>query len=204
MHSAVSIDIAASPQLVFRLAADVERWPQLLPHYQRARRIRTDPDGVRVVLFVARRPLVPPLGLGLPVAWRARTWAEPERRQLQFVHVGGPTGGMDVTWHIEPAVSGSRVTIDHAFERAVPLPILGPLLGAGLWPAFIDRFFTRPIAGRTLATFKALAEALAAEEPANGGGSIASDRSRAAAPRAVDGSRAGDESARSSRTNLWP
>jgi hypothetical protein len=32
------------------------------------------------------------------------------------------------------------------------------------WAPFVDRAFTRPIASRTLATFKAIAEALADDE----------------------------------------
>jgi hypothetical protein len=107
-----------------------------------------------VVAFIARRPFVPLLGLGLPVAWRARTWAEPDALQLRFVHVAGATKGMDVTWRIEPTAAGTRVSIDHDFRS--PLPGFA---------AFVDRAFTRPIAGRTLATFKALAEALS-ETPA--------------------------------------
>jgi hypothetical protein len=60
---------------------------------------------------------------------------------------------MDVTWRIEPAgVDGRdcRVEIDHDFRPRVPG-----------WAWLIDRLFTRPIAGRTLATFRDLAEALA-------------------------------------------
>ena len=102
-----------------------------------------------VVDFVARRPLVGVLGLGLPVAWRARTWNEPDASRLRFVHVAGATRGMDVTWRIEPLATGCRVSIDHDFRPRVPG-----------FAAFVDRWFTRPIAGRTLATFKALAEAL--------------------------------------------
>jgi hypothetical protein len=45
---------------------------------------------------------------------------------------------------------GTRVAIDHAFAPRLPFVA-----------AVVDRFFTRPIAGRTLGTFKALAEALA-------------------------------------------
>ena len=72
---------------------------------------------------------------------------------------------MDVTWHIEPADAGDAgggtgctVTIEHDFAPRLP----------GLAP-FIDRFFTRPIAGRTLATFKSIAEALqsATTQPTN-------------------------------------
>ena len=56
---------------------------------------------------------------------------------------------MDVTWRIEPTGDGCHVAIDHDFR-----PRFAPFAG------FVDRAFTRPIAGRTLATFKALAEAL--------------------------------------------
>lgn len=149
MRSTISIDVAAPPGLVFRLARDVERWPRLLPHYVRVRVVERPPDGSVIAEFVARRPLVPVLGLGLPVAWRSRTWSEPETHRLRFVHRGGATDGMDVTWRIEPAAAGCRVSIDHDFRPRLPG-----------WAALVDRLFTRPIAGRTLATFRDLAEAV--------------------------------------------
>ena len=163
MHSTIDIDVEAPGELVFRLARDVERWPVLLPHYARADVVERHADGALTATFVARRPLpglFRPLGLGLPVAWRSRTWSDPDALRLRFHHVGGATLGMDVTWRIEPTATGCRVSIDHDFRRALPIPVIGRVLGDGLLPAIIDRFFTRPIAGRTLVTFKALAEAL--------------------------------------------
>ncbi len=154
MLSSISVDVGASPEVVFWLCQDVERWDLLLPHYSRARVVRREDGGNLVVDFVARRPLIGFLGLGLPVAWRARTWNEPAARRLRFVHVAGVTKGMDVTWRLEPIAGGTRVSIDHEFRPRAP----------GLAP-FVDRFFTQPIARRTLATFKALAEALAAHQP---------------------------------------
>jgi len=155
MHSTIGIDVAAAPELVYRLARDVTRWADLLPHYSRSGVVRRDADGVTVCDFIARRPFVPLLGLGLPVTWRSRTWHEPETRRLRFVHVAGATKGMDVTWSIEPRTladggDGTRIEIAHDFAPAIP----------GL-AALVDRVFTRPIAGRTLATFRALAETLA-------------------------------------------
>jgi ribosome-associated toxin RatA of RatAB toxin-antitoxin module len=161
MHSAIGIDIAAAPELVFALARDVTRWDRLLPHYARSRLRERGADGTLLVDFVARRPLIGVLGLGLPVVWRSRTWSEPETRRLRFAHVAGATRGMDVTWHIEPAPEGARVEIEHDFRPRVP---------GFAW--FVDRWFTRPIAGRTLATFKALAEAIAeaaGEQPSGAG-----------------------------------
>lgn len=154
MHSTIGIDVAAPPELVYRLVRDVTRWERLLPHYARSVALREEPGGILVCDFVARRPFVPLLGLGLPVTWRSRTWHEPATRRLRFVHVAGATRGMDVTWTIEPATladgsPGTRIEIAHDFAPAIPG-----------FAAFVDRFFTRPIAGRTLATFGALAEAL--------------------------------------------
>jgi ribosome-associated toxin RatA of RatAB toxin-antitoxin module len=158
MRSEIGIDVAAPPELVFRLARDVERWPRLLPHYAEVRVEERLPDGSVVARLVARRPLVPVLGIGLPVAWRSRSWSEPAGRRLRFVHRGGATNGMDVTWRIEPAVAGTRITIEHDFRPRV-----------GAWAGLIDRLFTRPIAGRTLATFKAIAEAVAAADETSAG-----------------------------------
>jgi ribosome-associated toxin RatA of RatAB toxin-antitoxin module len=152
MRSTIGIDVAAPAELVFGLARDVERWPRLLPHYVSATRLAPpDPRGRLLVRFVARRSLIPLLGLGIPVAWRSLTWAEPERRQLRFVHRGGATDGMDVTWRIDDRPDGrSRVEIEHDFRPS-----------RAAWAWLIDRLFTRPVAGRTLATFRAIAEATA-------------------------------------------
>ena len=155
MHSSISIEIAAPRELVFRLARGVERWDRILPHYARSRIVERRPDGRLLVEFVARRPLIALLGIGLPVAWRAHTWNEPESLRLRFVHVGGATRGMDVTWRIEATTTCCRVSIDHDFRPRVPG-----------FAAFVDRWFTRAIAGRTLATFKSIAEATAEAAPA--------------------------------------
>ena len=150
MRSSLAIGIEAPAALVFALARDPERWERLLPHYARSRVVDRRADGSLVVDFVARRPLIGILGLGLPLAWRARTWAEPGTLRLRFVHVAGATKGMDVTWRIDAVDGGTTVAIDHDFRPRIPF-----------FAAFVDRFATRPVAARTLATFKALAEAVA-------------------------------------------
>ena len=163
--STIATEMFAPPDLVFGLCRDVERWQVLLPHYVRSRPVRRSGGGL-IVEFVARRSLVGALGLGLPVAWRARTWNEPDRRRLRFRHLAGVTKGMDVTWRIEARGEGCIVSIDHEFRPRLP----------GL-AGFVDRAFTRPIAGRTLATFKALAEALA-ELPSDADESAQPDMSK--------------------------
>jgi ribosome-associated toxin RatA of RatAB toxin-antitoxin module len=151
MHTTIGIEIEAPAQRVFELARDIERWPQLLPHYHKVS-VRSRQASRIEARMVAIRHFGP---IPFPVTWRAEQWAEgddPEDLRLRFQHVWGVTRGMRVTWHIRPTSRGADVTIEHDFRRGIPL------IGRRLLPAFVDRFFTRPIAGRTLATFKRLAE----------------------------------------------
>jgi ribosome-associated toxin RatA of RatAB toxin-antitoxin module len=155
MRSTLSIEVQAPPEAIFRLARDVERWPALHPHYLRVKVLERLTDGSQVAEMLAIRTFVPVIGLGVPIVWRARTWNEPATHRLRFVHRGGATAGMDVTWRIEPVPGGCRVSIDHDFRPNLPAPL------AGAWAVIIDRWFVRPVAARTLATFKAIAEASA-------------------------------------------
>ncbi len=155
MNSSLAIGIAAAPRQVFELARDVARWAELLPHYRRVT-VHGRRDGRTTAQMVAVRAFRAGGRLGIPVTWRAETWADdsdPADLRLRFVHIRGVTRGMDVTWHIRPDGQGAHVTIEHVFRRGLPL------LGDRLLPWIVDRFFTRPIAGRTLRRFKALAEA---------------------------------------------
>jgi ribosome-associated toxin RatA of RatAB toxin-antitoxin module len=151
MRTSIGILVEAPPERVFQLARDVRRWPDLLPHYRRVT-IRGQRDGHVVAQMVAVRCF---WRLPVPVTWRAEQWSDgsdPTDLRLRFRHVRGVTRGMDVTWHIRASREGAAVSIVHDFARRLPL------LGERLLPAVIDRVFTRPIATRTLATFKRLAE----------------------------------------------
>lgn len=178
MRSMVEIDVAAPPRLVFELARDVERWPALLPHYREVRVLERHADGAVTARMIAVRSVMGRIGYGLPVAWRARTWSVEPELQLRFVHRGGATAGMDVTWRIEPTPTGCHVSIEHSFDPPVPG-----------WAAFLNGLFVRPIATRTLATFKAIAEAITREtarQPAPAPTPAPAARSRrSAAPRSA-------------------
>ncbi len=154
MRSSIGINVRAPAEGVLALARDVAQWPRLLPHYRSAR-VTPLENGHVLASLVAVRPLGRSGRFGIPVAWRAEQWAEdgePTDLRLRFRHLRGVTAGMDVTWHMRPTAEGCRVTIEHDFRRPLPL------LGDRLLPQLVDRFFTRPIAGRTLRRFKQLAE----------------------------------------------
>ena len=167
MRSSISIDVRAPARLVFELAREIERWPDLLPHYRDVRVVERRADGSVTARMLAIRPIVQRLGYGIPVAWRARFRSHPDDLGLSFRHEGGATAGMYVTWQIEPTDVGCRVTIEHVFGPRVPG-----------WASVVDVAFVRPIAGRTLGTFKVIAEAAdAASDAARSGTPVSTKES---------------------------
>lgn len=140
MNSVIRIVVAAPYRRIFDLAADVERWPELLPHYRYVRRLPA-PDGERRFAMGARRGPI-------PVRWEAVQRPMPEERRIEFTHVGGVTRGMEVAWRFEPTanIAGEawNVSIEHRLE--LDWPVVGDLVARRvIGPHFIDA-----IAGRTL------------------------------------------------------
>ncbi|HEX2767003.1 MAG TPA: SRPBCC family protein [Candidatus Limnocylindria bacterium] len=146
MKSEIGIVIRAPLDRVFALGAEIERWPERLPHYRYVRPV-ADPDGRRRFAMGARRGPI-------PVAWEAVQVPRPEERRIEFTHTGGVTRGMEVAWILTPLDDGSiDVRIHH--ELRLGWPVIGGFAAdAVIGPQFIE-----PIARRTLRTIKAIAEA---------------------------------------------
>ena len=141
-----TIQVEAPADIIFRLAADVPRWAQFLPHYRYVR-VLDRRGGRMLVRMAAHRD-------GIPVSWTSVLETRPAERRILFRHVRGATRGMEVEWRIEPRPDGStRVSIQHDFSPR------WPLIGGRLAHLVIGEFFVRNIAGKTLRRMKQLAEA---------------------------------------------
>lgn len=144
MRSEISIHIDAPPDLVYSLVSDLDHWPVWLNHYRYVRVLERTEDGVHAAMSAWR-------GL-IPVFWHALQKAEPTTRTIRFKHVRGITRGMDVLWTIEPEEKGTRARIYH------DLDLKWPVIGRWFSEQVIARCFIDPIAGRTLVSFKNIAE----------------------------------------------
>lgn len=138
------IVMRADRDTIFRLAAAVEEWPRILPHYRWVRLLEDDGHR-RLVEMAARRDRI-------PVRWRAVQELFPEERRMTFRHVGGVTRGMDVAWTLTPNADGVLVEIWHAFRPR------WPLVPDALVSLVVGQFFVEHIASRTLRRIKELAE----------------------------------------------
>lgn len=146
MRSELRVVMRAPWERIFPLAAEVERWPQILPHYRYVRRLPGS-DGERRFAMGARRGVI-------PVSWEAVQRPMRDARTIEFVHTGGVTKGMWVAWRFEPVDGGTDVSIEHRLE-------LGwPLIGDFAARRVIGPQFIEAIAGRTLRHIRQLAEGL--------------------------------------------
>jgi ribosome-associated toxin RatA of RatAB toxin-antitoxin module len=139
-----TIDIAGPIDRIFELAAKIEDWPRILPHYRYVHVEERD-GPVTVARMGATRD-------GFPVTWRARQELRPDEHRILFRHTGGVTKGMEVEWRLEPRANGVRVTIWHSLSY--PVPVLGPFFAERI----VGRLFVTNIAGKTLRCIKQMVE----------------------------------------------
>jgi hypothetical protein len=146
MQTANTVAMAGDLDRIVALAADIERWPVILPHYRWVTLLDGGGDR-KTVEMAARRGRI-------PVRWRAIQ--EIERNGgppiIRFTHIGGVTKGMEVAWTFKQSLDQVSVTIDHAF--APPWPVVGNAVADRI----IGPHFVEAIAGQTLGTIKAIVE----------------------------------------------
>src|SRR2546426_10765886 len=139
------ITIRAPLARVFDVAADIERWPDLLPHYRWVRFLERQPSG-GVVEMAAWRPFGP---VRYPAWWVSQMPVNGAAGEIRYRHLRGITRGMDVVWRVVPRGSGADVTIEHRW-RGPAWPLVGGWIARGL----IGPVFVHGIASRTLAGIK--------------------------------------------------
>jgi ribosome-associated toxin RatA of RatAB toxin-antitoxin module len=135
--------IAAPADRVFRAAAEVERWPELLSHYRYVRFESRRADG-GVVAMSADRPFGP---LRWPTWWTSEMWIEPEAGRVRYRHIRGVTTGMDVVWELTPVPSGTAVVLTHRWDGPRWGPLRRPAAEWVIGPVFVHGIAARTLAG---------------------------------------------------------
>jgi ribosome-associated toxin RatA of RatAB toxin-antitoxin module len=139
---------------IFALAAEVERWPALLPHYRYVRFSERRSDGGGIVDMSASRPFGI---LQWPTWWRSRMRVYPPdgavAPAIRFTHIAGITRGMEVEWSFRVVGDGTHVRIVHVWDGPA-----WPAVGSPAATLVIGPVFVHGIASRTLAGLAAHAE----------------------------------------------
>ena len=146
MRTADTVKMMGDLDNIVALAADTERWPTILPHYRWVTLLEGGGDHKTIEMAVRRSRI--------PVKWSSIQMVERDGPTpvIRFTHIRGVTKGMVVAWTFEQEADGVAVTISHDFEP--PWPIFGSVIAERI----IGPHFVSAIAGKTLATIKAIVE----------------------------------------------
>ncbi len=144
MHLRHEALVDASPETVYALAADVERWPSLHRAYRWCRVLARTPEGLVFEMTGRIR--------GWPARWTAVQERQPAYKRLVFRHIKGITTGMRVAWSLSPHRGGTAVTIEHE------LVMRWPLVGRAISDLIVGPVFIDWIARQTLSAIKQAAE----------------------------------------------
>jgi ribosome-associated toxin RatA of RatAB toxin-antitoxin module len=156
MKTVDEIVMNAPPERCFRFGAEVERWPEWLPHYRWVRFQRKDGFGTGRVEMAARRMLGP---VAWPVWWVSEMTVDEARPAVLYHHVDGTTTGMDVEWSFTGRGDGTTlVRIVHDWDDGPQWPLPRALRGL-VADAVIGPGFISAVASRTLAGIKRAVEA---------------------------------------------
>ena len=145
--------VAAPPEVCFRVAADVERWPIILPHYRWVRFRERNNFGHGVVEMAAWRPF--PANIKYPTWWVSEMRVAEDEPAVYYKHIDGITRGMDVKWELLPYENGTFIRLYHTWKGPA-WPLISTV--AARW--VILPHFVSAIAQRTLAGVARAAEQL--------------------------------------------
>jgi len=138
---------------IFEVAANVEHWPRLLPHYRFVRfRERAGRGGI--VEMSANRPFGP---LNWPTWWVSHMQViEGHEPRIRFRHIEGITTHMDVEWRFRAAAGGTLVQIEHLWNGPA-WPLIGAIAAVGvIGPVFVHGIASRTLAGLARASEQSL------------------------------------------------
>jgi len=144
MHTENGIEIHGDIKRIFQVAAQVDKWPEILPHYRWVRVVQRRKRRTTVEM-AARRGRI-------PVSWTAVQEVFPYER-ITYKHIRGFTTGMAVTWSFKSVQEQVEVVITHDFSLS------WPLIGNFVSRYIVGALFVKPIASRTLHHLKQTVEA---------------------------------------------
>lgn len=148
--------IHAPPDVCFRVAADVEQWPVILPHYRWVRFHDKKQFGEGIIEMAAWRDFAP--GVRYPTWWVSEMRCAADEPAVYYRHIDGITRGMDVKWELQPRGAETFIRLFHTWDGPG-----WPLVGGFAANYVIGPHFVSAIAQRTLAGVAREAERLVKE-----------------------------------------
>ena len=137
--------VRAPAEVCYRIAADVENWPAILPHYRWVRFHDKRDFGQGVVEMAAWRPF--PAGINYPTWWVSEMRSAPDEPAVYYKHIAGITRGMDVKWEFNRRGQDTFIRLFHTWDGPSWPLIRGIAANLVIGPHFVSAIAQRTLAG---------------------------------------------------------
>jgi ribosome-associated toxin RatA of RatAB toxin-antitoxin module len=144
--------VSAPRDICFEVGADVERWPEILPHYRWVRFREKQGFATGIVEMAAWRSFGV---VDYPTWWISKMWHEPDVPVVHYKHIAGITRRMEVRWEFEARGEETLIRVVHEWQGP-----RWPLIGGWVANRIIGPGFISSIAQRTIAGVAAEAQRL--------------------------------------------
>jgi ribosome-associated toxin RatA of RatAB toxin-antitoxin module len=137
--------VRARADVCFRVAADVERWPVILPHYRWVRFKEKRAFGEGIVEMAAWRQFAG--GVKYPTWWVSQMRSDASEPAVYYQHIEGVTRGMDVKWEFNPRGSDTFIRLFHVWNGPAWPLISNIAANLVIGPHFISAIAQKTLAG---------------------------------------------------------
>jgi len=112
-----SVDIAAPPDVVFRVILDCDRAARMSPGVKSCRVVSRAPDGTEIREHTVRWSIFLPT-----MRSTSRVTLEPNR-EIHFTCIGGDIKACDGSWRLEPLDGGTRTRVTYDMWATSPFAV---------------------------------------------------------------------------------
>jgi ribosome-associated toxin RatA of RatAB toxin-antitoxin module len=112
-----SVDIAASPAVVFRVILDCDRAARMSPGVKSCRVLSREPDGTEIREHTVKWSFFLPT-----LRSTSRVTLEPDRL-IRFTCIGGDIRACDGSWRLEPLDGGQRTRVTYDMWATAPFAV---------------------------------------------------------------------------------
>ena len=137
--------VGAPADVCFKVGADVERWPSILPHYRWVRFRDKQNFAQGIVEMAAWRPF--PLGIKYPTWWVSQMRSDSSEPAVYYKHIDGITRGMDVKWEFHARGDHTLIRLVHTWDGPAWPLIRGIAADWVIGPHFVSAIAQRTLAG---------------------------------------------------------
>ncbi len=117
------VDVSVEPEIAFRIASEVEKYPDFMPDVKEVRVLERRDDGYARTAWVGHAKVA---SIDKLIRWTEEEWWDEKKLTSRFELLEGDYKHYRGEWAFEPVDGGTRIRLKVDFDLG--LPLIGPMI----------------------------------------------------------------------------